>query len=225
MLTELPLGELLISLLIFGEKFERETQNAQQFVECACIWKFWYRKIKCATSAHDPSCLNLHKPSAFESFDRSLWKTENTRCFLWLDRLALSAATPPKLTNSKQDLDFFVLFWFTQTSYLREELGGIQPQTYVWRRDDTPCSQVSIALSHARLCVFTSTRESSCAHQVPWRWLRPPKLTSVANSCRMRYWYPHPSKRKPQVHVETTTTRVTLRSGVHVFARHWQCPR
>lgn len=35
---------------------------------------------------------------------------QKTLCFLWLDRLALSAATPPKLTNSKQDLDFLFCF-------------------------------------------------------------------------------------------------------------------
>lgn len=33
-------GGLLTGLLIFGEKFERESQNAQQFVEFASVRKF-----------------------------------------------------------------------------------------------------------------------------------------------------------------------------------------
>lgn len=92
------LGGLLTGLLIFWEKFKRESRKRHNSLLSSCL----FGSFDTIRSDAQPLRLNLHsRPSAFETFDRRRWKTENTLGLLWLDRLALSAATPAKLTNSK----------------------------------------------------------------------------------------------------------------------------
>lgn len=72
--------------------------------------------------------------------------------FLFMAWRTLSVVLLSKMTNWRR-VRSTSLFWFPQTSYLRAGLGGIQPQTYGQRGDNT---------LHLWVSISAQSRETRC---------------------------------------------------------------